>query len=191
MVKINKIIKVSGAILAFGIALTPLTSYAENPDEVDVNVIVNPVIDMSLSSVSSVTLAANIADLTTMSTTATVNTNSIGGYTLTLRDTGSNAAGDNGATTSLTNANGDEIEAKSGTPVASSAQWSIQLPGSDSWVALPAATDTPLMVRNHASATEAIKNETSTVKYGVSTGSSPVGLYSNMVTYTATTRNSA
>ena len=203
-----------GVTATLGFAALPLASYAATTyspasppyDEcvgtqtsdscaldVDVNVNVSTIISLSLdSATTSTSLLPNAADLTHLATTATVVTNSLGGYQLTLRDAGVDPSGNPHLSTSLVNAAGDEIPSVAGTPTAGTSKWGIKLPNSSDWVALPASTATPLNVKtNNNNAKNAI-NESSTVNYGVSTSSDQsTGTYSNVVTYTATTLNAS
>ncbi|MBQ3309667.1 hypothetical protein IJG78_03255 [Candidatus Saccharibacteria bacterium] len=212
MSKTNKILAGFGVATALGIAISPLAVFADDPTTVDgettINAIIEEVISMSLVSSDSAysydcnsattpncsgtaqSASTNIlpsqADTTSMYTIATVNTNSVSGYNLTLADSDTNNA--------LT-ATAGTIAAIASEPVGgTNPGWAIAVDkasqtGTITWLQVPISTAAPLTIKSHHPSPAAVTvNDVTTVTYGVAASSSqPTGTYTDTVVYTATT----
>lgn len=177
----------------------PLISHAAaNSANTTINATVAAVISITTSSPVAIGLTPTAGGVVSSSSdTVTVNTNNATGYTLTLADAD--------ATTSLVNG-GNTITAHSGTqasPTALAANtWGYRVVGvggfgagaysaetnngssSSTWAGVP-ATGSPNTLKTTGTVAS---NDTTTVWYGVKvTTSKPTGVYTDTVTYTATT----
>ncbi len=212
MSKTNKILAGFGVATALGIAISPLAVFADEPTTVDgettINAIIEEVISMSLVSSDSAnsydcnsaptpnctgtdqSASTNIlpsqADTTSMYTIATVNTNSVNGYNLTLADSDTNNA--------LVAPTGT-IAAIASEPVGgTNPGWAIAVDkasqtGTITWLQVPISTAAPLTIKSHHPSPAAVTvNDVTTVTYGVAASSSqPTDTYTDTVVYTATT----
>lgn len=183
-------------------------------DNVDVTVHVNPVIAMQITSngdvstpgvqaysagseptpddsdagpslATGLTLAANQRDLTTLNSVVKVRSNT-GLFSLTLKDEDTDTRLN--LSTPSTTAN-EYIPAQSGEPVATTAGWAVSGGDLVGWQAMPASTGEALVVASNGTntPTSAYSGDI-TVNYGVASGTTKVGTYSDTVVYTATTR---
>ena len=189
MSKSTKFIAAFGIVAGLGIAALPIASASADTSDVEVSVSVDSAISLAMSGTTSISaLAPNAADLTTMSSTATVSTNDLDGYTLTVID--------KDTVTALTNANSDTIPAATATPTAGTAGWGVQTSeaytGMDTglntaWTAMPASTGTALTLKNTGTQTAATSADTTVLKYGVATAAAqPTGTYTDTIVFTAT-----
>ena len=195
MSKIKNLALALGTVAALGVAILPLTAYADNDDAsktLDVNVNVNSIISMSLSanSASTTILPGNdnldttqgATDIADMSTTITVSTNSPDGYVLTLTDSDDNA--------NLQTTGGATIAPISSQPAGSSNPgWAVLINGQSTWYAVPTqSSGNSITVKNYTPSPKAVtNNDTSKVYYGVGASSDQAtGHYLDTVTYTAT-----
>lgn len=134
------------------------------------------------------TLLPASADTTTMYTNVYVTTNCGSGYTLTLIDSDNN----NNLSTATAS-----IAPISSLPVASTNPgWAIHIDGdvdsntgADIWRAMPAASGSPIVVKNTSATHDVVNQDLSKVTYGVATASDQAtGTYTDTVVYTATTK---
>lgn len=196
MSKIKTLTLALGATAALGVAVLPLTAYADDATKtLDVNINVNSIISMTLSASSAHTTilpsADNLdtsqeaTDITDMSTTISVSTNSPDGYVLTLADSDNNA--------SLQTSGGATISPISSQPAGgSNPGWAVQVSGQSTWQAVPTqSSGNTITVKNYTPSPKAVtNNDTSKVYYGVAASNSQAtGVYTDTVTYTATTAN--
>ena len=213
MSKTNKILAGFGVATALGIAISPLAVFADDPTTVDgettINAIIEEVLSLSLTSSGTTgsydcstaanpncsgtdqrtraTILPSQADLDTMYTIATVNTNSVNGYDLTLTDSD--------GTTALTTENNDTIATINTTPTGgTNPGWAIAIDKDDqgwsgTWYQVPALGSTPLPLKSsHPTPAAVTVNAQTKVTYGVAASSSqPTGIYTDTVVYTATT----
>ncbi len=112
--------------------------------------------------------------------TVTVYTNSVSGYTLTVKDSDT--------TTDLTGTMTDTIPATSATTLtAGTAAWGYRVGTTGDWLAMPASTATAASIGS-----EDVKTSNGTeyvVEYGVATAADQeTGIYSDTIIYTATTK---
>lgn len=214
MSKTNKILAGFGVAAALGIAVSPLAVFADDETtavegETTVTAVIEDVISMSLVSSGSAndkTLSCNSQntpvcsgeeqlvsttilpgqeDKTTMYTVATVNTNSVGGYSLTLSDSD---------TTNALTATTGTIAAIATEPVGgTNPGWAIAIDDDDdnwdgAWYQVPISTASALEIKSSRPSPAAVTvNARTKVTYGVAASSSqPTGLYTDTVVYTAT-----
>ncbi|MBQ6355437.1 hypothetical protein IJJ18_03455 [Candidatus Saccharibacteria bacterium] len=129
-------------------------------------------------------LSANQKDLTTLYSDVEVRSNT-GKFQLTLADN------DTDTRLNLSSASTEQnqyIETAGGEPEAGSASWAVRGGDIDEWSAMPASDAAPLTILNNGiNATSPLDfSSVATVNYGVSSGQSKTGTYSDVVTYTAT-----
>lgn len=223
--KINNVLATLGVVAGSCASMLPLTAYGTSTctnngrqcsDTVSVDVTVNPVIAMQITSNADVTtpgvqvystgseptpddseagpseasglsLSANQADLTTLYSVVKVRSNT-GAFTLTLKD----ADGDTNLNLATPSATTNEyIPAQSGTPTGSTAGWAVRGGDITNWSEMPTSTGTALIIAqngsNDVSPTMAYSNDI-TINYGVASGATKAGTYSDTVVYTATTK---
>lgn len=231
MSKVKNVTLGIGMLVGFSASLLPLAAYATDPNctdfsldsspttcDFDVNVNVNPVISMSVTSYgadpastiscasyndptctgsasSSTEVAPGEVDLTTMYSVITVSTNEAGGYTLELIDADEN--------TNLVSPAGNTIATINSKPAAASAAtpnpgWAVSIGDTDVWQQMPngaslngsVAAGSPIVVTNYTPDPAAVVvDHTSTVHYGVATTvNQPSGTYTDTIVYTATTK---
>ncbi|MBQ3306445.1 hypothetical protein IJH02_03380 [Candidatus Saccharibacteria bacterium] len=145
-------------------------------------------------------LSANQADLTTLWSDIYVRSNT-GSFKIELNDADDDTALRNASVSTTAN---EFIPAQSGEPVAATAGWAVSVDDSTTWVAVPAgassdydaeqgtgtAAETPLTVL--ASGTNTTNplaySAAKRVNYGIASGLTKTGVYSDIITYTATTQ---
>lgn len=187
------------ALVAAAVATAPVTvSAASSSANTVINATVNSVISITTASPVAISLTPTVGGVVSSSSdTVTVNTNNTAGYTLTLAD--------NDANTNLVSG-GNNIAAHGGTQAAPTAlannTWGYRVDGvggfgagpyaqetnngssTSTWAGVP-ATGTPNTLKTTSSVAT---NDATTVWYGVrATSSQPNGVYTDTVTYTATT----
>lgn len=189
MSKTTKFIAALGVVAGIGVAALPLTSYAAE-QHLTITATVDSSISLSLSGTNTLTVGSNAVNLDTASTTASVTTNSLKGYTLSVTD--------KDAVTDLTHTTQSDkkIAAQDGTPTAGTSTWAVQAGGNytgmtsgldTSWKAMPAKGGTALVIKNSGAVTSAINQDQTTLKYGVATAANQEsGEYTNEITFTAT-----
>lgn len=193
-----KFIKALGVAAALGVSAMPLTTFATNPDNADVEVTINPSISMTLTNHASVSLDTNatkIGKTDGFYSNIKVSTNSMYGYNVTVKE-----ASDGDTTADLKNATtGKAITAADGTPVASVATWAIKSSATGSaattYKAVPGKSADGLVLINKGISTSETKtyvDDETDVEYAVSSGNStiPSGTYVTTITYTAAANNS-
>ena len=183
MSKTSKTIAALGMVAALGVAALPFGAFALDPTidvaddtgNVDLSVTISEAIALSLDASSKSTSMDTSDKDETMQTTATVSTNSLDGYTLTVKDSDT--------TTALTSANSDTIP--TGTSIAAgTSAWGIKGGDLSAYTAMVASTGTAITVV--ANGTASASDETTTVTYGVSTAANQAsGTYTDTITYTA------
>ena len=210
MSKIKAVVAGLGIAVGLGVAVAPLTTYADdvvtNPNTV--TAVLNDVISISLESHStlgtkttvcesqnvpscsgdeqavSTTILPGADDTTSMYTIITVNTNVTSGFNLTMKDSDTN--------TNLQTTNDDTIAAISSLPVGgTNPGWAVKIDDQTSWNAVPASDAvSPLTIKTHQPNPAAVSvNVQSRVTYGVAASNlQPSGTYTDTVVYTATTR---
>ena len=138
---------------------------------------------------TSTTLLPGQADLNTMYTIATVNTNSINGYDLTLSDSDTNNAlvGTSDSTATISAINSEPVGS-------SNPGWSIAVDkesqtGTITWLQVPISTATPLTIKSsHPDPAAVTINAQTKVTYGVAASSTqPNDTYTDTVVFTVTT----
>ncbi len=190
--------RIFASFAAVAVAITPVVaSAASQTSNTTINATVNEVISMTTSGTVALTLTPTSGGVvSSASDTVTVSTNRTTGYTLTLKNADTN--------TSLVSG-GNNITAHSGTPatptVLTNGTWGFAIAGApfdasysaensngssaSKWAGVPSSSGTAATLKT-TSATAT--NDTTTVWYAVKADSSqPNGIYSDTVTYTATT----
>lgn len=185
MSKSNKIIAGLGVAAALGVAampfagafaLAPTPGATSESENVEVEVIIDSAIALDVDAAKvSVNMDTNDKD-ETMQTVATVSTNDLDGYTLTVKDSDT--------TTALTSAASDTIP--TGTSiVAGTSAWGIKGGDLSSYTAM-VASDSQAPVTILANGTAEAADETTTITYGVSTANNQAtGTYTDTIVYTA------
>lgn len=171
----KKIIAGLGVATALGVAALPVAGTFAESASVDVTVNVGSTIAISADSPAAVTMNP---DQKTSSNAAnvTVSTNSLNGYTLSVKDADSNTA--------LVNGNGDTIPALGGALSAGTAGWNIT--GGNLNNAAISATDQVVKTNNNSNHT-AIANDVTAMTYNFATGTAQMqGTYVDTIIYTAT-----
>lgn len=211
MSKIKRVIAGLGLVTGFGVAMLPMTAFADDPTpavgESVITANINEVIGMRLVSSGSAgnkTLECNSGenpnctgqtqlvsttilpgqdDKTSMYTDVYVSTNSINGYNLTLIDAD--------AYNALRTTGGDAINAIATEPVGTTNPgWAVSITGKSGWFMVPVSTGSAIDVKTLQPSPAAVTIEDHTkVTYGVAaTSSQPSGIYTDTVVYTATAR---
>lgn len=129
----------------------------------------------------STTITTATRDITSMYTNIYVSTNNPNGFTLTVSDVDND--------TTLRSALNDTISAISSEPVATTNPgWAISKDSRTTWLAVPAANQTPLTLKNYEPSESPITvDNLTTINYGVATSDSQaVGVYTDAIVYTAT-----
>lgn len=190
--------KIAAVVAVFAVAVSPaVASAVSDTANTTINATVNPVISISSSTTVAVSLTPTAGGVVSSnSDTVTVSTNKNNGYNLTLANSDANTYLDSGT---------DTITAHTGTfasPTALGANtWGYAVAGaggfsgsysaetdnassSTIWAGVPASGSPQVLKTTGAKAT----NDTTTVWYGVKANTSiDTGVYSDTVTYTATT----
>ena len=139
------------------------------------------------SQATGLTLAANQLDTTTLNSTVKVRSNT-GAFTLTLKD----ADGDTSLNLATPSTTANEyIPAQSGELDRTVAGWAVRGGDISTWSAMPASTGEALVVASNGSndvSPVAAYSGDITVNYGVASGITKAGTYSDIVVYTATTK---
>ena len=190
--------RIIASFAAVAVAITPVVaSAASQTSNTTINATVNEVISMTTSGTVALTLTPTSGGVvSSASDTVTVSTNRTTGYTLTLKNADTN--------TSLVSGS-NNITAHSGTPAAPTAltngTWGYAIAGAPfdasysaensngssatKWAGVPSSSGTAATLKTTAATAT---NDTTTVWYAVKANSSqPNGVYSDTVTYTATT----
>lgn len=189
MSKTTKFIAALGVVAGIGVAALPLTSYATE-QHLAITATVDSSISLALSGTNNLTVGSNAVNLDTASTTASVTTNSLKGYTLSVTDK------DTVTDLTHTTQSDKKIAAQDGTPTAGTSTWAVQAGGNytgmtsgldTNWKAMPAKGGTALVIKNSGAVTAAINQDQTTLKYGVATAANQEsGEYTNEITFTAT-----
>ena len=190
--------RIFASLAALAVAVTPVAaSAASQTSNTTINATVNEVISMTTSGTVALNLTPTAGGVvSSASDTVTVSTNRTTGYTLTLKNADT--------TTSLVSGS-NTITAHNGTPAAPTAlatgSWGFAVAGAPfdasysaetnngssatKWAGVPSSSGTAATLKTTgATAT----NDTTTVWYAVKANSSqPNGIYTDTVTYTATT----
>lgn len=88
---------------------------------------------------------------------------------------------------------GEFIPAADGEPVADTASWAISGGSLSGWAAMPRSIDTPMVVlATGTNGTDPVAySAKTTITYGIATGTTKTGVYSDVITYTATAMDDA
>lgn len=195
--KQQRVLSVAGVLSVVALAASPfIASAAVDTKNTTINATVNPVISMTTSSTVAIALTPTAGGVvSSASDTVSVSTNKANGYNLQLADSD--------ATTTLANG-GNTLAAHAGTfavPTALAVNtWGYAVAGGSfdatytaensatssatKWAGVP-ATGSPVTLKTTATTAT---NDTTTVWYGVKVDTSkPTGVYTDTVTYTATT----
>lgn len=206
MSKIKSVIAGLGIITALGVAIVPMSTYADEETVAGETTITANIYDgismrlvssdatgsrsitcNSLSSPNcsgedqyvSTTILPGQADTTSMYTDIYVSTNNVSGYTLTLIDSD--------AINALSTSSGSTISAISSEPVGTTNPgWAIIIDGESSWRQVPISTGTAITVKTYQPSDVTIDDH-SKVTYGVAaTDTQDPGIYTDTIVYTAT-----
>ena len=210
MSKIKSVIAGLGIVAGLGVAMAPLTSYADevtNPNTV--TAVLNDVISMTLVSTDAsgsdtmdchsahnpactgttqsvrTTILPGHADTSSMYTDIYVSTNTTNGFNLTVADSDTN--------NNLQTTSGDTIAAIANEPIGGTRPgWAIRIDDAGSWLAMPTsnAQGGPILIKSHQPDPAAVSiNVHSKVTYGVAASDSQAsGTYTDTIVYTVTTR---
>lgn len=190
--------RIFASLVAIAVATAPVAaSAASQTSNTTINATVNEVISMTTSGTVALSLTPTVGGVvSSASDTVTVSTNRTTGYTLTLK---------NADTSTSLVSGGNNITAHTGTPAAPTAltngTWGFAIAGApfdtsysaetnngsstSLWAGVPSSSGTAATLKTTSSTAT---NDTTTVWYAVKANSSqPNGVYSDTVTYTATT----
>lgn len=190
--------RIFASLVAVAVAAAPVAaSAASQTSNTTINATVNEVISMTTSGTVALSLTPTVGGVvSSASDTVTVSTNRTTGYTLTLK---------NADTSTSLVSGGNNITAHTGTPAAPTAltngTWGFAIAGAPfdtsysaetdngssttKWAGVPSSSGTAATLKTTSSTAT---NDTTTVWYAVKANSSqPNGVYSDTVTYTATT----
>lgn len=156
-------------------ALDPTADTTDDSATVTINVTVDSAIALSLDA-ATVSTSMDTSDMDeTMTTTATVSTNDVDGYALSVIDNDTSNALLNGSY---------HINAVSSSVAAGTEAWGIKGGDVSAYTAVPISTGTALTLKTHSGSTAA--DEATTFTYGVSTrADQETGTYTDTITYTA------
>lgn len=197
MSKMTKTIAALGVVAGLGVAALPLSSYAATQQvDVSANVLGSIAVSTDVDGESGAKGTLELGDVTPGSSVVmkdlavTVSTNSTAGYTLTLRDTATDASLINTADSTQKIAADTTVQkGQTAWAVRGAADGSSALNDSD-WVAVPASNATALTIKNKAAGALTDGAETTSVTFGVSVaeGAVTAGTYTSTVIFTATSK---
>lgn len=200
------LLRASGIVFALGVAASPvMAAAATDSDNTVINATIGSTITVATSSPVALGLTPTSGAVTSVQTdTVTVNTNNSAGYSLTLKDadtaaelnSGTDTIAAHAATTAAPSALADNswgfaVANNSGGAGAANFDASYttgdnQTANTNTFAGMPASSGTAVELRN--TSTTAV-NDFTTVYYGVKVDTTqPTGVYTDTVTYTATTK---
>lgn len=205
---IKKTLAVAIVVVACGVSVIPLTSYAADDCtlpasgsgvgltsaacDVRVNVNVSSYIELTASYVNDAGQTIDITSGTNpvattlqpgttkdVNVTAKVSTNNLNGYKLTLKDADTN--------TNLVRSGGTETIPTSPTISTTASAWGVKAYNAAAYSAVPASNATALLIRNVGTQTAALVNHPTLFKFGFSaTDTQRAGTYTDNIILTAT-----
>lgn len=192
MKKGTKILAMAGTVAALGVSIIPLSSYAATTNTATITVRIGETLAMTVNGgevpiSSTVNMSANATD-ETIEHTINVATNNTNGYNLTVIDQ------DEDNTLKRDSSHYISPITEGAALVASTPSWGYKVKTGDSYEAnyhpIPTSDDVDgaAVLRNNdgTNITTSSFNENTYVKYGIATGSSVSGEYTDTVVYTVT-----
>lgn len=167
-------------------ATSQVQAYSEG-SEPETPTAADPAAQEGPSLATGLSLSANQADLTTLWSVVKVRSNT-GAFTLTLRDADGSTNLDLATPSAVAN---EYIPAQDGEPTAETAGWAVKGGNLADWSAMPNSSADGLVIASNGSndvtPTTAYSDDIK-VNYGIASGTTKAGKYSDTIVYTATTK---